>query len=86
MHKADYNYKQEVVVGINQKITFKQHFEEGIGFSHELSYSWEENLWQKKKCFAQVLWKEYAHQVKERAKRPVWLQWYIKGGKQKKVT
>lgn len=36
MHKADYNYKQVVVVGINQKITFKQNFEEGVRFSHEL--------------------------------------------------
>ena len=48
MSKADCSYKLMVMVEINENITFKQKFEEGIGITRELFYLGEENLWQKK--------------------------------------
>lgn len=47
------------MVGINEKTTFKQKFEQDIGISHELSYLGEENLRQKKMAYEKALWQEY---------------------------
>ena len=44
MSKADCSYKLMVMVEINENITFKQKFEEGIGITRELFYLGEENL------------------------------------------
>lgn len=44
------------MVEINESITFKQKFEEGIGITHELFYLGEENLWQKKQTNKTKQW------------------------------